>query len=584
MSFDLKIVGGLVVDGTGAAPRRADVAVTAGRIVEVGRCDGPAARTLDAEGALVTPGFTDIHTHYDGQVSWDADLAPSSLHGVTTCVMGNCGVGFAPVRPTDREALIALMQGVEDIPGSVLTEGLTWRWESFPEYMAALDAQPHAIDFMVQVPHDALRVYVMGPRAIAGEAATEDDIARMRDLLREALQAGAAGFSTGRTDMHRSASGRPTPAAEATAHELAGLARAFAGLPHGVMQAVSDFDMEVDPARFDAEFDVLERMAAAADGHPLSMTLLQRDLQMDQWRKIIARAESAVARGVPMRLQVAARAIGILLSLEATFHPFMGFPSYKRVAHLPLAERVRVLREPSYRDQLLAERSEQVAGDGSPIPPLADRLLAMMDIASMRIFRMGPYPDYEPRIEQSLCADAQARGVSPLRAIYDALLEDEGQALLYFPLYNYAGFNLDDVAEMLSHPLALPGLGDGGAHVGTTCDASFPTFLLCHWARDRERGRLPVEQVVRMLAHDTARYIGLRDRGLLAPEQKADINIIDLAALRLRRPELTHDLPAGGRRFVQHAEGYGATLVNGEVVVQDGRFTGARPGRLARPT
>ena len=582
MAFDLKIVGGTVVDGTGAPSRRANVGVKDGRITEVGACDGAASRVIDAEGAIVTPGFTDLHTHYDGQVSWDEDVAPSSLHGVTTCVMGNCGVGFAPAREKDHQRLIELMEGVEDIPGAALAEGIRWNWESFPDYMNAIDARPHAIDVVCQITHDALRVYVMGERAFAGNAATEDDIASMRALVREAVVAGAAGFSTGRTDNHRSIDGSVTPAAEATVRELAGIAAALQGLDHGVLQAVSDFDMETSSDRFDAEFDVLERMAEAAPGHSLSLSLMQRDLDTTQWRKILARAEKANARGINVRLQVGARGIGVLLGFEATFHPFIGFPSYKAIAKLPLEERVRLMRDPAFKARILLEKSESIAGDGSNVPPMADRFLANIDFISMRMFRLGERPNYEPPKEQSLYAEAMRTGQKPLEVIYDALLENEGKELLYFPVYNYGDFNLDAVHEMLSHPLALLGLSDGGAHVGTVCDASFPTFMLTHWARDRKRARFSLEHVVKMLTHDTSRYIGLTDRGTIAVGQRADINVIDHDKLRLRRPELISDLPAGGKRLLQRADGYRATIVLGRPIVVDSVLTGEMPGRVAR--
>ena len=582
MAFDLKIVGGLVVDGTGVAGRSANVAVSGGRIVEVGACDGPATRVIDADGAIVTPGFTDLHTHYDGQVSWDGDIAPSSLHGVTTCVMGNCGVGFAPVRETDRKRLIELMEGVEDIPGSALAEGIRWRWESFPEYMDAIDDAPHAIDFATQITHDALRIYVMGERAMAGRAATDDDIGKMRDLVRGAIKAGAVGFSTGRTDNHRSIDGSATPAAEATIRELEGIASALDGLSHGVLQAVSDFDMETSPTRFDDEFDVIEKMARAGGSHPTSISLMQRDLDTDQWRRIVRRAEKAKEQGVNIRLQVGARGIGVILGFEATFHPFIGFPSYKKISQLPLSERVRLMRDPQLKTQILSEKSDKIAGDGTNVPPMADRFLANIDFISMRMFRLGEHPNYEPSREASLFAEAMRSGKKPIEVIYDALLENEGKELLYFPVFNYSEFNLDCVAEMLAHPLALPGLSDGGAHGGTVCDASFPTFMLSHWARDRQHGRIPLERVVQMLAHDTSRYIGFTDRGTIAVGQRADLNVIDWKNLRLGRPELVQDLPAGGKRLIQHAEGYLATLVNGEVTLERGRYTGARPGRLAR--
>lgn len=584
MTFDLKIVNGLVVDGTGAAPRRASVAVKGGLVVEVGACDGAATETIDAEGAIVTPGFTDLHTHYDGQVSWDSDIAPSSLHGVTTCVMGNCGVGFAPVRPQDRKRLVELMEGVEDIPGSALAEGIRWDWESFPEYMDALDRRPRAVDVVCQVTHDPLRVFVMGERAFAGSTATDEDVAEMRRLVREAVVAGAAGFSTGRSDNHRSVDGSDTPAAEATARELAGIAAALDGLDHGVLQAVSDFDMEKSLERFDAEFDVLERMAEAAPGHRMSISLMQRDLDTTQWKKIIGRAERAKERGLDIRLQVGARGIGVLLGFEATFHPFIGFPSYKKIAHLPLPERVAAMRDPAFKARVLEEKSDKIAGDGSNVPPMADRFLANIDFISMRMFRLGERPNYEPPKEDSLFAEAMRTGKRPLEVIYDALLENDGKELLYFPVYNYAGFDLDAVHEMLSHPLALPGLSDGGAHVGTVCDASFPTFMLTHWTRDRERGRFPLERVVKMMTHDTSRHVGLLDRGTVAPGQRADLNVIDLERLRLERPALVADLPAGGKRLVQRAVGYRATLCAGVPILKGDRLTGSTPGRVARVT
>ncbi len=580
--FDLKITGGVVVDGTGAPRRQADVAVKDGVIVEVGACEGPATQTFDAKGLLVVPGFTDLHTHYDGQVSWDADMAPSSLHGVTTAVMGSCGVGFAPVRPADRERLIALMEGVEDIPGSALAEGLKWDWETFGEYMDAVDRVPRSIDVVAQITHDPLRVYVMGDRAFSGSEATEADIEAMRALVREAVVAGAAGFSTGRTDNHRSRDGSDTPASEASAEELIGIARALEGLSHGVLQAVSDFDMERGRERFEAEFEVLARMARAAGGKPMSISLMQRDLDTTQWRRILEKVEACTADGVPMRVQVGARGIGVLLGLEATFHPFIGFPSYKAISQLPLAERVAKMREPAFKAQILTETSEKIAGDGSNVPPMADRFLANLDFISMRMFRLGERPNYEPAKEESLFAEAMRLGKPALEVIYDAIVANDGRELLYFPVYNYSEFNLDAVGEMLAHPLALPGLSDGGAHVGTVCDASFPTFMLTHWARDRAHGKLPLERVVKMLTHDTSRYIGLADRGTLEVGQRADINVIDYDHLTLTRPKLVQDLPAGGKRLLQESLGYKATFVRGVQTVANGVLTGAKPGRLAR--
>lgn len=579
--FDLKINGGILVDGTGRLAAAGDIAIQDGRIVEVGTCSGPARREISAHGAHVLPGFVDIHTHYDGQVTWDAELSPSSLHGVTTCVMGSCGVGFAPVRKGREAELVELMEGVEDIPGSALAEGIPWGWESFAEYMDAIAAMPHALDFLVQVPHDPLRMYVMGERAIAGEVATDDDIAQMSRLLRAALEAGAAGFSTGRSDNHRTARGAATPASEVDARELAGLGAAFRGLSHGVLQAVSDFDMMAGPDRFDPEFDLLEAMVLASGGRPLSISTMQRDHAPNQWKQILARADRAVARGLDVRCQVAARGIGVLLGLEATFHPFMGFPSYKAIAHLPLPARVAAMRTPELRARMLAEKSDKVAGDGTPIPPLADFFLANLGMVAMRLYPMAERPDYEPRLDTCLAALAARTNRPVLDVIYDALLADDGKALLYFPVYNYTGMNLDVVREMLVHPRALVGLGDAGAHVGTVCDASMPTFLVSHWGRDRANG-LPLERVVQMQTRDTARFIGLTDRGTIEVGMRADLNIVELDRLSLHRPVMQRDLPAGGRRLVQRASGYVATLVGGEVIAEHGTSTGARPGKLVR--
>ncbi|PIQ28303.1 amidohydrolase [bacterium (Candidatus Blackallbacteria) CG17_big_fil_post_rev_8_21_14_2_50_48_46] len=581
MKYDLIIQGGTLIDGTGKAGYPADVAILDGKIAAIGKIAAEAEKVLDAHGAIVTPGFVDIHTHYDGQISWDAGLAPSSLHGVTTAVLGSCGVGFAPCRKSDQEKLIALMEGVEDIPGSALAEGLTWNWESFPEYMNALDAQPHSIDFCLQMTHDPLRVYVMGDRAVHNQPASPEEIAQMRQLLREGLEAGAVGFSTGRSDNHRSATGAHTPAAEAQKNELSGIVKAFEGLQHGVVQAVSDFDMPYGDQHFEREFDLLEEMAKAA-GRPLSISLMQRDQSPEQWRWIMRRAEAAQAKGLEVKLQVGARAIGVLLGLETTFHPFMGFPSYKAISHLPLAERVKAMSDPAFKAQLLTEKNDPVAGDGSPIPPLADMLLAQVEMIGMRMFTLGENPDYEPSMAHSIGMKAKQRGESVLSGIYDAMLENEGHALIYFPLYNYIAGNLDNTYTMLSHPQALPGLGDGGAHVGTICDASFPTFMISHWARDRQSDKFTLEQVIKMQTQDTAAFIGLKDRGTLEVGKKADLNIIEFENLRLHPPYLVADLPAGGKRLMQKASGYRATLVSGEIIAENGELTGAYPGRLVR--
>ena len=578
--YDLLLRHGTLIDGTGAPGRRADVAISDGVIVAIGGNLGNAQRVLDAEGAFVTPGFVDIHSHYDGQATWDAELMPSSIHGATTVAMGSCGVGFAPCRAADRARLIALMEGVEDIPGTALAEGLRWEWETFGDYMAALDRWPHSIDLACHVPHDAVRVFVMGERALAGETATEAEIAAMGTLVRQAIEGGAVGFSTGRSDNHRNADGRPTPAADASARELDGIARALAGIDRGVLQAVSDFDMFVSPDRFDPEFDLLEDMARIS-GRPLSISLLQRVGATEQWKKILGRIERANTAGHMLRAQVATRGIGVILGLEATFHPFIGFPTYKALAHLPLAERVRELAKPEVKAKILGETSDKIAGDGSAVPPLVDKLLAAFDMVAMSLFRLAERPDYEPARADSLFGESMRAGKKPLEVTYDALLEGGGHQLLYFPIYNYAAGSLAEVGEMLRHPQTLLGLGDGGAHVGTICDASFSTFFLTHWVRDR--GAFTIEHAIHKLTGEPAAWLGLRDRGVIREGLRADLDVIDLPALALGRPQLVRDLPAGGKRFLQRAIGYRATLCRGEVIAENGIVTDARPGRIARP-
>ena len=588
--IDLLIRAGTVVDGTGADPYEADVGIAHGRIVEIGRVTRRAHRTLDAAGAWVTPGFVDVHTHYDGQASWDETFTPSIFHGVTTLVMGNCGVGFAPVRDGDQDRLIALMEGVEEIPGAALHEGIHWNWRSFASYMEALDAIPHALDFMTLVPHDCLRLYVMGERAVRGEPAQAADRTAMAKLLREALAAGAAGLSTGRTDNHRTRDGAPTPAGEADAAELLALADVFRGLPYRVLHAVSDFDcMRGDAAgqraRFDAEYSLLESMARLA-ARPLALTWLERVNAPQQWRWLAERASESVARGVDIRLQAASRGIGLLNGLDTSFNALVAFPSYREIASLPVAERAARLREPATRARILSEPRLTLAGEGSAVPPIVDEILARLDEVSMLMFPFpthdGAVPDYEPDPRTSFGAQARARGLSPLASLYDWMAEGDGTNLVYFPIFNYLGGSLDTVHAMLTHPLALASLGDAGAHVGTICDASMPTTLLAHWTRERTGARLPLPFAVEMLSARNARHMGLDDRGTVAVGQRADLNVIDPATLALEPPRLVRDLPAGGRRFVQGARGYLATLVAGEPVVEGGRLTGARPGRLVR--
>ncbi|WP_048439541.1 amidohydrolase family protein [Caenimonas sp. SL110] len=579
--LDLVIRAGTVVDGNGGEPFTADVGVKEGKITQIGKITEAAREEVDAQGAWVMPGFVDIHTHYDGQATWDPTFSPSIHHGVTTLVMGNCGVGFAPVRPGREDDLIKLMEGVEDIPGAALHEGIRWNWESFPQYMDALEAQPRSLDYLVQVPHDPLRMYVMRERALANEAATASDIAQMRALLHEALRAGAAGFSTGRSDNHRTAEGKETPGAEASAAELTGLARAFEGLTHGVVQVVSDFDLLRGADRFDAEFDLVEDLARAS-GRPVSMTWLQRDPGGEQYKAIQRRVEAAVEQGLPLYLQTAARGIGVINGLDASFHPFMGFPGYKEVATLPLAQRAAALREPARKARILGEKSDRLAGDGTPIPPLVDLLLARIEMISGRMFPLDEKLDYEPGVMQSFLVRAKQRGVSALEALYDWFSADDGGNLVYFPIFNYNDGTLNPLRAMLDHPRALLGLSDAGAHVGTVCDASFSTFMLTHWVQGREKDKLALGRAVEMLSARNARYLRLVDRGVLAPGLRADINVIDPQRLHIGTPQLVRDLPAGGRRFLQKAQGYVGTWVNGVAVTREGEITQSRPGRLVR--
>jgi len=583
MKYNLIIKNGNLYDGNGGDCYKADIAVKDGMIAKIGHITADADRIIDAANHMVTPGFIDIHTHYDGQVSWDENFEPSVSHGVSTVVMGSCGVGFAPVLEADHAKLIRLMEGVEDIPGTALAEGLTWDWESFPDYMDAIDF-PHTIDFAAQVVHDPLRVFVMGERAVFDESATDEDITRMRDLTREALEAGAVGFSTGRSDVHRSADGQWTPASEASAKELMGIASALKGLDHGVLQAVNDFDLErSDAGAFDREFDLLEEFSAATEGKPFSLSLMQRDFAPKQWTKIIDRVEKANEKGLNMRMQVAPRGIGVILGLQCTFHPFIGFPSYKKISHLSLEKRVEIMQDPSFKAKLLSEKSEKMAGDGTPIPPITDTLLAQIEFISCKMFLLGDNPNYEQSIEQSIYKMAQKDGVPVLDKIYDILLQKNGNEFIYFPIYNYTDLNYGAVHTMLNHPKALLGLTDGGAHVGTVCDASFPTYLLCHWTRDRVQGpQIKLPRAVQMLTADVADYVGFHDRGRLEVGKKANINIIDHANLRLYAPRMEKDLPAGGQRLLQDAKGYMASIVNGVVVVENDRLTGALPGRLVR--
>jgi len=556
---DLLIRGGSVVDGTGAPARTADVAIGDGVVTAVGRVDGSADRVIDADGLLVTPGFVDIHCHYDGQASWGDRMIPSSWHGVTTVVVGNCGVGFAPVRPADHDRLIELMEGVEDIPGTVLHEGLTWSWQSFPEFVDALDGRPFDVDVAVQVPHGALRLHVMGERGARREPATPDDIDAMARLARGAIEAGALGFTTSRTMNHRTSRGEFTPTLTAEADELIGIAEEIGRSGRGVLQVVSDFN------DVDAEFSMFRQMAERS-GRPLSFSLLQ--VRGTAWRRLLDLLGEANAAGVPMTGQVAPRPVGLVLGLECTLHPLLTNPVYREIADRPLAERVAIMSDPAFKARVL--EADAAGPEG--------RLLQSFG----NIFELGDPPDYEPEAASSLAARSERAGRAPLDLAYDTLLHDGGRGFLYLPLLNYGDGNLDPAGEMLAHTNTVVGLGDGGAHVGTICDASFPTTLLTLWARDREHGRLDLPFVVHRQTGATARTVGLLDRGVLAPGYRADVNVIDFDRLRARRPEIRHDLPAGGKRLVQAADGYVATIAAGAVTYEGGEAAGPLPGRLVR--
>ena len=570
---DLVIKGGTIVDGTGAIPREGDVAVDGGRITAIGADVGAGREEIDARGKLVTPGWVDIHTHYDGQATWDELLTPSCWHGVTTLVMGNCGVGFAPVRPGQEDFLIRLMEGVEDIPGTALSEGLQWGWETFPEFLDALESKPHVLDFGTQVPHGAVRVYVMGERGAKNEPATAEDIEQMAAIVKEGIQAGALGFSTSRTLVHRAVGGEPVPGTFAAEDELFGIGKVLGELGEGLF--------ELAPAGIQGEdLDAPEREVAwmrklsAAIGRPVTFGLAQFDQDKDLFRRILELSSEANAQGAQLRPQVGSRPATLLLG-HSTFHPFSFKPTYMELAALPLEERMAKLREPEIRARILQEESKT--------DPSLEVVFSLLLHGLHKIFRLGDPPDYEPPPEASVKAVAEREGRDPFELLYDWMLELDGRQLLMMTLLNYSEGDLEAVREMLEHPTSAFGLGDGGAHCGAICDATMTTSLLTHWARDRTRGpKLPVEMVVRKMTRDTAELYGLLDRGVLAVGKKADFNVIDFDQLQLSIPELVYDLPAGARRLIQKARGYDATIVSGQVTFRNGEHTGALPGVLVR--
>jgi N-acyl-D-aspartate/D-glutamate deacylase len=559
---DLVIRGGTIFDGTGGEPFVGDVAIANGRIIAVGAFEGRGREEIDAAGKMVTPGFIDVHTHYDGQLIWAERLSPSSSHGVTTVVTGNCGVGFAPCRPQDHTRLIKLLEGVEDMPEVVLADGLTWDWESFPEFIAALKRRRHDIDYAVQLPHAALRMYVMGERAADHAVATDEDMAQMRRLAREAIEAGALGLGTSRNIFHTTLDGTVIPTAHTPEAELKAIAEGMAEAGGGVIQSI----LNIEKPKADLE---MFRRVAAQTGSPLSYSLFQASFDKDDWKEMLAITAAANEDGPRVTAQVFARPVGVLLGLDASYHPFSAHPAYLKIADLPLAERVAEMRKPEVRAAILADTPEP-------------RGMVFFSVARAfeKIYPLGRSPNYEPDPSQSVAAQARARGVSPDAVAYDLLLEDDGRALLLQTAANYENQTLDDVRVMLTHPNAVPALGDGGAHYGMICDSTYTTFMLAYWGRDRKTGRLALPQIIAAMTARPAAMLGITDRGRLAPGLKADVNVIDFDRLTLHAPRMVRDLPSGGKRLTQDADGYLATIVSGEVIMRDGQPTGALPGRM----
>jgi N-acyl-D-aspartate/D-glutamate deacylase len=563
--FDLIIKNGLIYDGKGSEPFKADLAISNEKIVEIGKIDDKGRKVIDAEGKIVTPGFVDIHTHYDGQVTWDPYLRPSTYHGVTTVVMGNCGVGFSPCKPDQRDWLIGLMEGVEDIPGTALHEGIDWEWESFPEYLDALEKKPLAIDVGTQIPHGAVRAYVMGERGINHEEASLEEIDEMKKIVQEAVKAGAYGFSTSRTEKHNDVNGNLTPSITAHKTELVEIAKSLGEINQGVLQGISDF------YDFDSEFDIFKTMSQES-GRPISITVEQQDARPEWWLKLLDGIQDAQSEGVNMYGQVPPRATGILMGLTATLNPFRFHPSYMEIAELSLEERVKIMNTSDFREKLLKENAVS-------INPLVDEIVNSYG----KMFGLGEPANYEPDPETSFDSLANLSNMTAEEIAYDAMLEKEGRALIYHPLFNYQTGDLSLVEKMLKHPYTISGLGDAGAHCGAISDASFPTTLVQHWSRDRDRGdKLPLETVIKMQTSETASLLGINDRGVIEEGYKADINVIDYDGLTLHEPEIINDLPAGGRRLVQKASGYDYTIVSGEIAFIKGEATGKLNGRLIR--
>ncbi len=566
--YDLIIQNGTIIDGSGNERFIGDIAIDGNKISKIGTLSAEdiddAKEVIDATGKLVTPGWVDIHTHYDGQATWDPILAPSSWHGVTTVVMGNCGVGFAPVRPGAENFLIELMEGVEDIPGSALAEGIDWQWETFPEYMDALEKMPRTIDVATQVPHASVRAYVMGERCNGDDDPTAEELAEMQKIVREGIEAGALGFSSSRTLLHKDVHGEYVPGTFAGSDEMLQLGLAMKGLDHGVFELVSDHLGDDDEWQWIKQF-------AKETGK--KVTLIATSAAAYEDGKLYRIAEEARAEGMEILPQMAGRPTGVLHGLQSSFHAFIGHPTYKAdIDSLPLAEKVAKMQDPEVKAQILSEESG-----------IKSAMLGTMEQLMSRVFPLGENPNYEPDYEDSVAGIAEARGVAPLDVMYDLLVAEEGKELFYQPLGGYANYNLEGQRKVMLHPNVIMGLSDGGAHCGVIADAGMPTFIMTHWGRDRTKGEtLPLEFIVQSLTSKTAQTYGMMDRGLLKEGLIADINVIDFEALRLFRPEAIFDLPTGGKRLVQRVEGYDWTIKSGEVTFENGEHTGKLPGGLVR--
>ena len=576
--YDLIVRGGTIVDGTGAAPFVGDIAIQDGKVTQVGSVranDSEARNVIDAEGKIVTPGFVDIHTHYDGQATWDSLLTPTAWHGVTTLVMGNCGVGFAPVAPGKQEFSIGLMEGVEDIPGTALHEGITWDWETFPEYLDSLDRREYAMDIGTQVPHGAVRAYVMGDRGAKNEPATAKDIEEQASVVKEAIQAGALGFSMSRTIVHRAVDGEVVPGTHGAEDEIFGIARVLGELGEGIVELAPAGIQGEDMSAPDKEMDWMRRLSAEIQ-RPVSFALVQHDVAPKDWKRLLDLCDEAGEKdGADLRPQVSARPNTLLIGHQS-FHPFSFRPTYMAMHERPLEEKVAELRKPEVREKILSEESYYAI-------PQMKVVVQMIEQGIDKIFRLGTPPNYEPAPEESLKAIAESEGRDPFDLLYDWLLELDGKQLLMLTLLNYSDYNLDAVKTMLDHPRTAFGLGDGGAHCGAICDASMTTSLLAHWVKGRTRGpKIAIEQAVKKMTADTASLYGLMDRGTLQLGMKGDLNVIDLDRLENALPEIVNDLPAGAARFVQKAHGYEATVVSGEITFRNGVPTGVLPGRLVR--